>query len=290
LQSVDLDGAFRSIDPGTPDSLVGFLNKAQAFVIVPEAPGVLYAYGEFISPNIGVGKNFDRRRFPIGNALFDDPNLGNTLSEKGDQDALRATPDGWNAATVFGWFDSQLEQLLENPSIVVCDDMGKETADFIALDRNGRRVVLIHCKGSDVPHIYGASQLHVVCSQAVKNCGTLNPFNPAKPPNCKRWHEPWHSPAVLGTVSSRVRRGRPRRVDDRLGDRLWERIDLCLRDPNVEREVWMVLGSTLSKDALLSELRKEAPAPEAIQATHLLNSTLASVAASNAKLRILCSP
>ena len=60
--------------------------------------------------------------------------------------------------------------------------------------------------------------------------------------------------------------------------------------PNVEREVWIILGATLSKRGWEQELRKNDPAPEAIQTTHLIQSTLASIGGANSRLRILCSP
>jgi len=83
--------------------------------------------------------------------------LETILSEKGDNDQLRAAPTGWNANSVFGWFDTQLDHLFHAPSLVVCDDMGTEAADFIVLDRDEKRVVMVHCKGTDRPHSYGAS-------------------------------------------------------------------------------------------------------------------------------------
>jgi hypothetical protein len=138
--------------------------------------------------------------------------------------------------------------------------------------------------------IYGASALHEVCGQAVKNCGTLSLFNPLRPPNAKRWHQPWSSNAVDGTVQSRVRRSGAGPRDERLGDRLWAKLERRIRDPNVEREVWIILGATLSKREWEQELRRNDPAPEAIQTTHLIQSTLASIGGANCRLRILCSP
>ena len=47
----------------------------------------------------------------------------------------------------------------------------------------------------------------------------------------------------------------------------------------------LVLGSTLSKTALEKSLSKAKPVAEAIQATHLLQSTLASIGGSNARFQ-----
>ena len=143
---------------------------------------------------------------------------------------IKAQKTGWNVQSVFGWFDANLDVLLESPSLVICDDMGTESADFIALDRGESRVVLIHCKARKTRGIYGASALHEVCGQAVKNCGMLNLFNPLRPPNAKRWHQPWSSNAVDGTVQSRVRRGGTGSRDNGLGDRLWAKMEGRIRD------------------------------------------------------------
>ena len=63
-----------------------------------------------------------------------------------------------------------------------------------------------------------------------------------------------------------------------------------IKDPNTEREVWLVLGSTLSKAKLEKALAMTRPAAEAIQATHLLQSTLATVGRANARLKFSAGP
>ena len=290
IESRDLAESFHQTGDRPGPDLVTFLNSQQAFTVLPDTTNVLYADGAFFSPDIGTGANFDPDRFPVGKILFTYAELNGILSEKGDKAALKATRSGWHSQSVFGWFDDNLDRLLDRPSLVVCDDMGTESADFIALDQDASRVVLIHCKGRPTRSIYSASALHEVCGQAVKNCGTLNFFNPLKPPNVKRWHEPWHSNAVDGVVKSRVRRGDGRVKTSADGERLWGEFERAIRDPNAEREVWLVLGSTLSKKGWETELKKPDPAPEAIQATHLLRSVLASIGGANARLKILCSP
>ena len=290
IESRELAESFHYIGDRPGPDLVSFLNSHQAFSILPETPGVLYADGSFFSPDIGTGANFDPDRFTAGKILATYAELDGITSEKGDKNLIKARKTGWNVQSLFGWFDANLDVILERPSLVICDDMGTESADFIALDSDESRVVLIHCKARKTRGIYGASALHEVCGQAVKNCGTLSLFNPLRPPNAKRWHQPWSSNAVDGTVESRVRRGGTGPRGNGLGDRLWAKMEGRIRVPNVEREVWIILGATLSKKGWEQELRRNDPAPEAIQTTYLIQSTLASIGGANCRLRILCSP
>jgi superfamily II DNA or RNA helicase len=291
IDSPELAESFHYVGQRPGSDLVSFLNRSQSFSILPESPKVIYADGSFFSPNIGTGSEFDEQRFQVGKVLEVHSRLDALSSEKGNHTTLLAAADGWHANTVFGWFDQNLDRILDDPTLVVCDDMGKESADFIALDRNENRIVMIHCKARDKRSGCSASALQEICGQAVKNCGTLNLFNPVRPPNTPKWHQKWSSDKVTGSVNSRIRKGggRSRKSDD-LGQRLWQRLENRIRDPNAEREVWLVLGSTLSKNVLEKALRSDDPLPEAIQATHLLQSTLASIGGSNARLKILCSP
>ena len=61
-----------------------------------------------------------------------------------------------------------------NAQFVVCDDMGNEWADHIAI--NGDTISFIHskCKGSS--SLSASNFLEVIC-QAIKNIGHLNPSN-----------------------------------------------------------------------------------------------------------------
>jgi len=63
-----------------------------------------------------------------------------------------------------------------------------------------------------------------------------------------------------------------------------------ITDPFSDLEVWLLLGRLLSKKALLREVSKSNPSPEAQQAVYLLQSTMTVVASIGGRLRVLCSP
>jgi hypothetical protein len=71
---------------------------------------------------------------------------------------------------------------------------------------------------------------------------------------------------------------------------MWEHIQSRIQAPGTDREVWLALGRTLSKDYLLKQATKRSPAPEAIQVFALLQATWGAVSQLGARLRIFCSP
>jgi len=63
-----------------------------------------------------------------------------------------------------------------------------------------------------------------------------------------------------------------------------------VKDPNADREVWLVLGNLLSKNTIETMLSRNSPPGYAIQAAYLLFSTLTNTAAAGARLRVFCAP
>jgi hypothetical protein len=71
------------------------------------------------------------------------------------------------------------------------------------------------------------------------------------------------------------------------GENIWNSIQDVIQNPSKEREVWLMLGNTLSKSALIAELKNGKY--EAIQLTLLLHSCLQIAGTVNAKLKVFCS-
>jgi hypothetical protein len=63
-----------------------------------------------------------------------------------------------------------------------------------------------------------------------------------------------------------------------------------IANPNAQREVWLVIGHSLSAQALKEEGRKRPPTAEAIQVYSLLQTTWGAVSQLGARLRVFCSP
>jgi hypothetical protein len=159
-------------------------------------------------------------------------------------------------------------------------------ADFIMVQdgtaHHRRRVVFIHAKSKREASNCSASALQDVCGQAQKNLREVSLFAETGPSKRHKWSQPWDGrPHTHGIVRERVRRRNPHSDPE-------EDIRRAVKDPNADREVWLVLGNLLSKNTLQTMLSRNSPPGYAIQAAYLLFSTLTNTAAAGARLRVFC--
>jgi len=287
LESPDLETIYRSNDPILPQDLITYINRNQTFRIIPQTENVLYILGNFYRPLLKFGAQYGRDHIELDKLLIDIPVLENISSEKGTQ--CKNDNLGWEENSLFDIIDTlgrgyDLERYFDDPDVLICDDMGTEIADFILCDSLNAKVVLIHAKASRTRRLYSASSLQEVCSQATKNIRYLSWANTDLPPNINLWDRSWHSPHVRGEVNTRIRRGEDN------PDELWGKVRGVIRDPSAEKEVWLFLGQTLSRNRFLEQLSLDNPGAEAIQAAYLMHSTWESVSSVGGKLRIFCFP
>jgi superfamily II DNA or RNA helicase len=269
-----------------PRSPLAHLNQRQAFRIIPRQAQLLhYSHGRFYKPRVPLWGTM-AGRLELLSILEPIPALAAMTHEKGE--AVRAGGAGWEHGSLFHLIDSRgagtpLRAHMEHEDLLVCDDMGTEIADFITLDTHGRRVAGIHAKAFNPARQLSASALQEIGMQALKNLGSFQPFTTGTPANVQRWGGPWTHPTI-GTVTRRLRRG------EGTGVQVWLRIRDALRDPLVTREIWLVLGAALSKQALTASQSSNNPTPETIQLLYALQSVWSSVQATGARLRVFCSP
>lgn len=262
-----------------------FLNSRQSFKIIPEEPNVIYAYGEFYEVHSNFGKGFKEETFNLRDIIIPIKELNTIKSEKGKA-STRNAGESWEQDSIFGLLDdlgakSELAEYIKTPSIVVCDDMNTEMADFIYAyeSKTESKIIFIHAKcGSG--SLYSASALQEVTSQATKNIKYLNSYNELPRNRIRKWNSKWKSRGLF--VDNRIRKPNIK------GKETIERLNKIIQNPNSTKEVWLVLGKTLEYDELIKALKKGKA--EAIQATLLLHSTLQSVGTVNAKLKVFCSP
>lgn len=277
---------------GSEENVIAFLNRNQAFRIVPESAGCIYAHGRFYKPRFPLHGTSKSRQIDLLQILEAVPALQSAHSEKGR--AGTATASGWEKDSIFELIDRPCTRTHKMPSlgelnrlmgcdILVCDDLNKETADFIAFRQSPKEVIFIHAKDGGGRKL-SASAFQEVCGQAVKNLDPLVAYSQAEPKNLSRWGNPWKL-KTIGTVSSRIR------VGSSFGTptKIWGTIRAGIRDPNTTRQVWIVLGQGFSRKAFEAERNRAEPAPETIQILYLLQSTWNAVSAIGAQLKILCS-
>lgn len=289
LDSPDLDVMYHSTDEDERRTVVKMLNDAQMFHVIPESRGTFFSRGSFYRPLIEFGPEYDDNRSHILGSLVGVSQLRTAASEKGTR--CRPGGVGWQAGSVFDLIDrppagSALADQFGQRELLVCDDMNDEAADFICVRAGSaaqrRGIIFIHAKARAVASGYSASDLQDVCGQAVKNLGELSQFGEARAVRVQKWGQLWRSGQV---------RGQTRRV--RIGpsaDAAWRAVRDVIRDPNADREVWVVLGQILSLSQLRAQLTRRSPRPAAIQAAYLLFSTSTAVASGGARLRVMCSP
>lgn len=271
------------------ESLIGFLNREQAFRIIPASAAsdyCVYAGGRFCRPRLPLWGRTRSSRFDLLQILHPVPELASIATEKGQ--AGSATDAGWATGSLFSLIDTRgegtgMEASFTGVGLLVCDDMGTEIADFIALDETNRRVIAIHAKAFSKAKPLSAGALHEISSQALKNLGYLQPYFVGEPKNLSRWDNQWRGPQ--GRVASRIRQGG--RVTGRA---VWSKVRAALLDPRTVREVWLVLGQGPSRAALDAERQKPKPPAEVVQMLYSLQSTWAAVSSVGARLRLFCSP
>lgn len=264
--------------------LVEFLNANQSFVVIPESSGAIYADGNFYDPRLGLGAQFDPDALGLSEIIQNIPELRACTSEKGDRGSARR--EGWARNTVFNWIDRNIDLILPDADIVVCDDGQRESCDFILSgQRNGRSVVvMVHAKASKEGSFVSASALHDIAAQAQKQVKILAPFGGERPPQVHLWGGPWDGPSREGRVRRRLRRS----LRGHGAERTWDTLRNRISNQNTDREVALVLGAALDRERLFADARRNRTPANAIHVVHLLRSTIVAVNSVNARLKVYC--
>jgi hypothetical protein len=303
LESSALDEAFVSTG-ARKLSLCRTLNDLQSFSIIPDDISVIYVHGRFYAPGLKFGSRFTRAGFFVGHCLYPSDTFKKISSEKG----ASVSNDNYDTASLFGlvdgWkngFDSkklklssswvnlfQPEHVQFDPSLCICDDMSKESADFIFADASNRRVVLVHAKASKSFREFSASAVQEVCAQAQKNMALFSTYSLQKPGNFNLWNRA-HKFSGDNKVKLIVQK-RIRRPVSETAAGAWSTLNELLQNPLTTREIWLVLGNMLSAKTFYDSLLSDKPVPGTLQLNHLLQTTIAAAGSVGAKTRIFCAP
>jgi superfamily II DNA or RNA helicase len=273
---------------GERRELVASINADQALRVVPAERTTIYAHGSFFKPIIPATRVGSFRLLDV---LYPVAELAAMRSEKG----TAIVNDDWAQDSVFGTISAlapgsarnaldAMRIVLSSPDLVLCTDLGTEVADFVITQ--DRRVVFIHAKASAATRRYSASVLHDVAAQAIKNLPHLQPLTDTRM-STRGWTGDWSAARVTGSTR-RLRHG-----NFNSGPAIWEHIRSVVAAPDGEREIWLVLGNSLSKAELQAQASRRPPArptAEAIQVFSLLQTTWGAVSQLGARLRIFCSP
>jgi hypothetical protein len=279
---------FREQD-GDSRELIRAINEDQALRIVPRSATAIYAHGRFFATPLPVGAS--TVEYPWIRLLEPLGELAATGSEKGTGGAEGQVPgqNAWPSDSVFGLVDrvrggdaapEPLRRLFPTVDLLLCTDMGSEVADFVIA--NQARIALVHAKhGGGAVHSAGA--LQEVIGQAMKNLAHLQPVDPPVPYR-RNWCAPWRPTDQYQPVT----RQRVGQYGDE--DQLWAAMRDVITDPNSDREVWLMLGGTLSKSAVVANLASDETSPQTIQIYALLQNAWSASQQLGVRLRVFCSP
>jgi hypothetical protein len=290
ITSSDLQNIIQTDSTGRRRTLLSQLNADQLFRVVTQE-GLIYAHDRFYKPRLPLWGRSRNHGIDLMRVLNPRSSLTRTRSEKGREGS--ANGKRWDDESVFAYIDNLGQQgLLSSDRFVadflVCDDLGNELADFIALQLSPLRVAFIHAKqakaGADGTN--SASAFHDVCSQAVKNLGPLTPQWEEQLKDVRIWNNQWKGTHKEGAVTKRIRKSK----NDVAASAIWSEIRRAVRDPSASREVWLVMGGGVSLSKFDSERKTANPPGHLIQFVYLLQGTWSAVSSIGAVLKVFCSP
>jgi len=257
---------------GEEQSLLNYINNKQAFQINFENAEVTYAKRKLFKDNRLLG-NIDS----FLDVFCPVSELSNTTSEKGN---FTVNTINFDNDSVFGVVESNI---IKNFPFIVCDDLGKEWADHIAI--NESKIVFAHSKSKTSK--FSAADFQDVVGQALKNIGVMSPQSFMLDSKLGIWAKEYKLNGVK-TKISRIRTGQTsREFCDYFGK--------TSRNINLEREIYLVVDF-LSKQQLKENLTKLKNGEafdrrnETIQMLWLLNQLIGTCIDQSVKVQIFCKP
>lgn len=310
LVSEELDN-YRPANDTVGQTILQVLNNENAFSILPEDRNYFYSMGAFYIPGIKFGKSYDDSKTGILETVIAVPGLGKIETEKGNPSDFTQESKNWPDHSLFGIIDAaakgesrirslsksyfrstakELKKFLGDVEWFVCDDMGTERADFLALtQKNGQRyIILIHAKAESKQRYLSATKISDVCMQAIKN---LDFLGPRISDHTRDWESKWKKGD--GRLD-RIRKSPNNLPEDIKSDihllktRAEEDFEKAINNPSVLREVWLVTGQILQRSKLEELLRSENPSFREIPIVYTLFSSMSIIASSPARLRVFC--
>ncbi len=247
---------------------------------------LIYIKGRYYKPNVVTAFNRSDD-WPMWDDIdpIDGLDTQICINEKNGNNDIKAILT-WPNDSVFGVLMNYINDKKKTIDYLVCDDMGTEIADFIALDTTNNKIIYIHCKHGNKQ--LSASTFQDVCGQAMKNVryimntsqGNNNYLETRKIKWAVNW--PFYGiNAVGGNINRCIKGG--------TAEEIFDQYIKMISQPQTEYEVWLV-HSGLSYKALGDQLCSKLQSEEMPQLIWLLQSTQDYISEAGAKLKILCAP
>lgn len=173
-----------------------FIDRNDYFVVLFEDSALSYLSGDLFRDDALAAGDEALLRNIIGDAR-----LTLATSEKG---AFVPAQTQFDLDSIFGIITTDIAR---TDTVLVCDDLSDEWADFIGLEQRGNLPVLSFYHAKHGPNSLGASPLHVVASQAMKNLGNLALPSDSMAAKIASWVNNYNAPGVATQISRTVRGG-----------------------------------------------------------------------------------
>ena len=177
-----------------------------------------------------------------------------------------------------------VDRIAGRDELLICDDLGDEWADFIGIDGTSQPKTISFYHAKHDPLTLGASALHIVVSQAIKNLGRINPSSDEITAKLPKWERAYRNDTAETSIR-RVLRGDIARVP--------EQIRSALLAPDTIRRVFIVTSSLSRKEVeqVFTRLNAgEAPTPHFVQLYWLLMSYFSACTEKGAFPYLVCQP
>lgn len=263
-----LDKLYVRQNQGSYMKLVSLINSKSFFTVSFQNSSYIYTGGKLYQ-NASIKEDFDS----ILQILTPISGIERVTSEKGrnySNDSMEFTPDSL--------FHVVEEEICANAQFLVCDDMGNEWADHIAIDGDTLSFIHSKCKGRTG---LSASNFQEVIGQAIKNIGHLSPDDSELVRKRDIWNGTWQN-----TQITNLRKGE--NVDAFIGA-----IRAIRVNPN--RNKYVCLAIDFLSKAELAEAFERIKRDEAfrqrntvIQMVWILNGFISNCKDADLKCRIYC--
>lgn len=249
-------------------SILDFFNRNSSFIVNFDEVELVYTHRKLFRDNRLLG-NIDH----FLEVFQPHVELKNTLSEKGNPtNTSKKFPD----KSIFQFIE---DKFLADSKYFVCDDMGREWADYISIKDDSIAFYHAKWKGSQL----SASDLQDIIGQAQKNLGNIIPQDN----QLDKKHQLWEN-NYAGTQIKRLRKGS--QIDDAINE--YKRIRFM---PNLRKQVYIVVNF-ISKSELKDRLQKLKKGEdfkeknEVIQILWFVSSLISSCHEVNVETYIICKP
>ena len=250
-----------------------YLDRKDVFLLLFDQLAYAYLDGTLYRDDGITGGGAEFLRYLIVSA-----DLDAVTSEKGD---FLPTSTAFGDTSTFG---ALIAHIADDDSVLVCDDLGDEWADFIGLDNQASppRITFYHAKHGDLS--LGAGPFHVAVSQAQKNLRNMSLLPDIMPAKMAGWHNFYISGNGVHTHIARVIRA---------SQGVAQAFEEAALAPYVIRRA-VIVTSSLSRAAVEQAFENivagQRPSPYFVQLYWLLSSFFSACIDMNVYGSVVCRP